>query len=112
MTWNKSRSANAAKANTLLSASLLSDRVIFIGFTETRFCTDQVLFVFQIKYKGNTKAEISSSLYSLLPETTETQFVKELTEILSEVRHDGGMEGALGVNLTQKHYFSSSCCYK
>ena len=51
------------------------------------------LSVFQIKYKGNVKTEISSSLYSLLPETTETQFVKELTEILSEVRHDGGREG-------------------
>lgn len=35
------------------------------------------------------KTEISSSLYSLLPETAETQFVKELTEILSEVRQDG-----------------------
>lgn len=35
------------------------------------------------------KTEISSSLYCLLPETTETQFVKELSEILSEVRHDG-----------------------
>lgn len=51
----------------------------------TKLC----LFVFQIKYKGNVKTEISSSLYSLLPETTETQFVKELTEILSEVRLDG-----------------------
>lgn len=49
------------------------------------------LFSLQIKYKGNVKTEISSSLYSLLPETTETQFVKELTEILSEVRLDGWM---------------------
>ena len=39
------------------------------------------------------KTEISSSLYSLLPETTETQFVKELTGILSEVRMDGWMDG-------------------
>lgn len=37
------------------------------------------------------KTKISSSLYSLLPETTETQFVKELSEILSEVRADGGI---------------------
>lgn len=38
------------------------------------------------------KNEISSSLYATLPETTETQFVKELTEILSEVRRmDGWM---------------------
>uniref|UniRef100_A0A3B5Q3H6 Nebulette n=1 Tax=Xiphophorus maculatus TaxID=8083 RepID=A0A3B5Q3H6_XIPMA len=38
----------------------------------------------EIKYKGNVKTEISSSLYSLLPETTETQFVRELTEMQSE----------------------------
>lgn len=35
------------------------------------------------------KTESSSSLYSLLPQTTETQFVKELSEILSEVRPSG-----------------------
>ena len=29
---------------------------------------------------------MSSSLYSLLPETTETQFAKELNDILREVR--------------------------
>lgn len=51
---------------------------------------------FQIKYKGNTKTEISTSLYSLLPETTETQFVKELTEILSEVSLEGWREGWRG----------------
>lgn len=43
---------------------------------------------FQVKYKENAKTELSSSLYSLLPETAETQFVRELTEILSEVRMD------------------------
>ena len=67
--------------------------MIFIGSTVEMLKHNDCLFVFQIKYKGNMKTEISSSLYSLLPETTETQFVKELTEILSEVRHDGGMEG-------------------
>lgn len=73
----------------------LYHQMIFIGSTVEILKHDDnsdCLFVFQIKYKGNMKTEISSSLYSLLPETTETQFVKELTEILSEVRHDGGRE--------------------
>lgn len=39
-----------------------------------------------MKYKGNVKTEISTSLYSLLPETLETQFAKEHSDILSEVR--------------------------
>lgn len=47
-----------------------------------------VSFIFQVKYKENAKTELSSSLYSLLPETAETQFVRELTEMLSEVRMD------------------------
>lgn len=47
------------------------------------------LLHFQVKYKGNMKSELSSSLYSLLPETAETQFVRELTEMLSEVSIDG-----------------------
>lgn len=50
------------------------------------------LLHFQVKYKGNMKTELSSSLYSLLPETAETQFVRELTEMLSEVRIDGWMK--------------------
>lgn len=37
-----------------------------------------------MKYRGNVRAD-GSSLYSLLPQTTETQFVKELTEMQSEV---------------------------
>lgn len=62
---------------------------MFHWWSETLALTESRVFVFQIKYKGNVKTKISSSLYSLLPETTETQFVKELSEILSEVRPDG-----------------------
>uniref|UniRef100_A0A3P8RZK8 Nebulette n=1 Tax=Amphiprion percula TaxID=161767 RepID=A0A3P8RZK8_AMPPE len=38
----------------------------------------------EVKYKGNVKMEISSSLYSLLPETTETHFVREMSDMQSE----------------------------
>ena len=40
---------------------------------------------FQVKYKEEGKQEMSSNLYSLLPETTETQLAKQLTEMQSEV---------------------------
>lgn len=50
----------------------------------------------QVKYRGNVKSELSSSLYCLLPETAESQFVKELTEMLSEVRMGGWMGGGVG----------------
>jgi len=39
------------------------------------------------------KDSSSSSLYSLLPQTNETQFVKELTEIQSQVGGGGGGGG-------------------
>lgn len=40
----------------------------------------------QAKYKEDGKKELSKNLYSALPETTETQFVKQMSEIQSEVR--------------------------
>lgn len=40
----------------------------------------------QVKYKEEGKKEISKNLYSLLPETAETQFAKQMSEIQSEVR--------------------------
>ena len=40
--------------------------------------------VFQSKYKRD-KEELSSNLYSLLPETMETQFAKEMAQTHSEV---------------------------
>lgn len=42
-------------------------------------------FVFQNKYKEAGKKELVRSLYSLLPETKETQHAKELTQLYSEV---------------------------
>lgn len=43
------------------------------------------LSVSQIKYKESGKKDMSTSLYSLLPETTEIQFAREMTEMQSEV---------------------------
>lgn len=40
----------------------------------------------QVKYKEEGKKEISKNLYSLLPETAETLFAKQMSEIQSEVR--------------------------
>lgn len=41
-------------------------------------------FIFQTKYKKD-KEDLANTLYSLLPETLETQFVKEMAETHSEV---------------------------
>lgn len=44
-------------------------------------------FVFpQTKYKEAGKKEVNTCLYSLLPETLETQHAKEAGELLSEVK--------------------------
>lgn len=39
-----------------------------------------------MKYKEDGRKKASECLYSLLPETLETQHAKEATELLSEVR--------------------------
>ena len=41
--------------------------------------------LFQVKYKEKGKNNASSSIYSQLPETTETQFAKQMSELQSEV---------------------------
>ena len=48
------------------------------------------LLHFQVKYRGHVQRELCSSLYRLLPETAESQRVRQLTELLSEVREGGG----------------------
>lgn len=45
-------------------------------------------FLFQSKYKQAGKKELVNCLYSLLPETKETQHAKEQTQLYSEVRND------------------------
>lgn len=40
---------------------------------------------FQVKYKEDGMKEMSINLYSLLPETIETQHVKEVSNLQSEV---------------------------
>lgn len=45
-----------------------------------------VAVVFQTKYKEAGKKEASTSLYSTLPETLETQHAKEASQLQSEVR--------------------------
>lgn len=43
------------------------------------------LFSHKVKYKEDGKKEMSVNLYSLLPDTIDTQHAKELTEMQSEV---------------------------
>lgn len=50
--------------------------------------SDLMLFLMQIsqvKYKESAKKEMSSALYSTLPETLETSFSREMSDVLSEV---------------------------
>lgn len=49
-------------------------------------CHFQSCSVLQNKYKEEGKKEMSSSLYSLLPETAEMQLAKAVQEFQSEVR--------------------------
>lgn len=46
-----------------------------------------------MKYKESGRKEMSSSLFATLPDTVETSFAREMTELLSEVatRLDGGL---------------------
>lgn len=39
----------------------------------------------QVKYKESAKKEMSAALYSTLPETLETSFSREMSDVLSEV---------------------------
>ncbi|MEQ2199782.1 hypothetical protein XENOCAPTIV_011729, partial [Xenoophorus captivus] len=48
-------------------------------------CFCPCLCVLQLMYKQNQKKD-ASSLYHLMPETIDTQFVRQQTEMLSEVR--------------------------
>lgn len=47
----------------------------------------EMCLYFQMRYKEAGKKGVSSSLYSLLPETLETAHAKEVSELLSEVRN-------------------------
>lgn len=53
--------------------------------TECKNCDNERNIFLQVKYKEAGKKEASSSLYHQLPETLETQHVKEVTELQSEV---------------------------
>lgn len=66
-----------------LSAALLSVHTFFLYKTPVFFFS--VFCVAQVKYKEDCKKETGSSLYHLLPETAETHFAKEMSEIQSEV---------------------------
>lgn len=41
--------------------------------------------VFQVNYKAAGKKQMTGALYSVLPETLETQHAREITQLLSEV---------------------------
>ena len=55
-------------------------------FLQFLFCLVVFLRCLQVKYKEAGKKEVNTCLYSLLPETLQTQHAKETTELLSEVR--------------------------
>lgn len=50
--------------------------------------TSFFLCLLQNKYKEDGMKSLSQSLYSQLPETTETQLAKTVSELQSEVRND------------------------
>ena len=58
----------------------------FVGLVSTISGSQAVspFLLYQIKYKEDTE-ENSINLYSLLPETAETQFAKQMSEMQSEV---------------------------
>ena len=45
-------------------------------------------FLLQNKYKEDGKKNLSQSIYSQLPETSDTQFAKTVSQTQSEVRQD------------------------
>lgn len=47
--------------------------------------SQSVFVCFQSKYKEAGRKQVSSTLYSLLPETLETQHAKDATNLLSQV---------------------------
>uniref|UniRef100_A0A3P9J2L7 Nebulette n=1 Tax=Oryzias latipes TaxID=8090 RepID=A0A3P9J2L7_ORYLA len=68
--------------------SVLSHHQTFKGSQTAVMLRDDWLslcvFVMQVKYKGACKKDMSSPLYHHLPETAETQFAKQMSEIQSE----------------------------
>lgn len=55
------------------------------GLFKSNICFLLLLF-WQNKYKEAGKKELLNSLYSVLPETKETQHAKEQSQLCSEVR--------------------------
>ena len=45
-------------------------------------------FLFQNKYKEDSKKSLSQSIYSQLPETSDTQFARTISELQSEVTEE------------------------
>lgn len=56
-------------------------------------------FLFQSKYKQEGKKQLVNSLYSLLPETSETQHAKELAQLYSEVHNRPWPRNLISVTL-------------
>lgn len=55
-----------------------------------------LLSFLQLKYKEESKKELSTNLYSTLPETEEMKFAKAVMELQSEVGRAVGGEVAAG----------------
>lgn len=59
------------------------------------------VLLFQSKYKEEGKKEASMSLYSVLPETPETQHAREASELRSEVLMSGTLKEQTFSNISQ-----------
>lgn len=74
-------------------------------------------FLLQSKYKQEGKKQLVNSLYSLLPQTSETQHAKELAQLYSEVRNRPRPRNLISVNVwilcdTPPLKWVCSCCDK
>lgn len=61
--------------------------------------SNNLKFLFQSKYKQEGKKQLVNSLYSLLPETSETQHAKELAQLYSEVHNRPRPRNLISVTL-------------
>lgn len=77
------REKNSVRENQSVSAPA---GVLTHRFLKKHFGFDFIGFFFQNKYKEEGKGSLCQSFYSQLPETSESQFVKGVSELQSEVR--------------------------
>lgn len=87
-----------SEVNPLVSASAFMSDLweVLKSDRTTKMSHKAATVVSQVKYKEGGKKTGSSSLYSSLPDTPETSFVREVTDMLSQVTTRGHMTGTYG----------------